>query len=291
VGALSGYLVLDVTDEKGMLCTKLLSDMGAEVTRFELKKGAARDRFRELIKNVDVFLETFPPGYLESLGLAYKDLSQINPGLVMVSITPFGQDGPYKDYAAGDLTLQALGGWLSVTGEPAAPLKLFGNQAYFTASLLAANGILLTLWQRQASGRGQYLDISIMECVAAALDHVLPRYIYEGVVSRRQGSLHWNNAFRVFTCKDGYILLSLHRHWETLVEWLESEGMAADLTDEKWRDRGERNRNIAHVIEVLENWTASHQVEELVEKGQLMRFPWAEVAISGRTDKQERKYG
>jgi crotonobetainyl-CoA:carnitine CoA-transferase CaiB-like acyl-CoA transferase len=278
VGALSGYLILDITDEKGLLCTGLLSDMGAGISRLELKEDAEQDRLRALVKTADVFIETFPPGHMASLGLGYPDLSKINPRLIMVSITPFGQDGPYKDYRASDLTIQALGGWLSVTGEPEAPLKLFGNQAYHTASLFAVNGILLALRRRHAGGRGQYLDISVLECVAATLDHALPRYFYDGVVSRRQGVLYWNNAFRVFACKDGYILLSLHRDWQTLVEWLASEGMAADLADVKYRDRPERNRNIGHIIDVLENWTACHKVGELVEKGQLMHFAWAEVA-------------
>lgn len=114
--------------------------------------------------------------------------------------------------------------------------------------------------------------------MAAALDHALVRYFYEGVVSKRLGSLHWNGAFRVFPCRDGYILLSLFHKWETLVEWLGSEGMAEDLTDKKWLDRRYRLQNIDHITEVLERWTKSHNVAELVEKGQLMRFPWAEVA-------------
>jgi crotonobetainyl-CoA:carnitine CoA-transferase CaiB-like acyl-CoA transferase len=285
MGALSGYLVLDFTDEKGMLCTRLLSDIGAEVIRLNLEEKAEQDRLRDLIKKADVLVETFPPGYMPSLGLGYKDLTKINPCLIMASITHFGQNGHYKGYKSSDLVDQALGGWLSVTGEAKSPLKLFGNQAYHTASLFAVNGILLAFWQRHTTGRGQYLDVSIMECVAATLDHVLPRYFYEGIVSGRQGSLHWNNAFRVFACKDGYILLSLHQQWETLVEWLASEGMAVDLTGEKWRDREERNRNIDHITEVLEKWTLSHKVEELVEKGQLMHFPWAEVTAISRKDK------
>jgi crotonobetainyl-CoA:carnitine CoA-transferase CaiB-like acyl-CoA transferase len=89
--------------------------------------------------------------------------------------------------------------------------------------------------------------------------------------------LHWNNAFRVFPCRDGYILLSLFQQWDTLVEWLAAEGMAGDLTDEKWRDGEERLRAVEHIAGVLERWTKSHTVAELVEKGQLMRFPWAEV--------------
>jgi crotonobetainyl-CoA:carnitine CoA-transferase CaiB-like acyl-CoA transferase len=275
---LTGYSVLDLTNEIGALATKLLSDMGASVTRFNLDEE--RDKLPDLVKNADIFIETFPVGHLASLGLGYQDLSKVNPRLIVASITHFGQSGPYKDFKSSDLIDQALGGWLSVTGGAGAPLKLYGNQAYNIASLFAVNGILLALRQRHVTGRGQYLDISITECVAAALDQVLPRYFYEGVVSQRQGSLHWNNAFRVFPCKDGYILLSLHRQWETLVELLASEGMAGDLTDKKWRDRDERNRHINHIIDILEKWTLTHNAGELAGKGQLMHFPWAEVAAA-----------
>ena len=270
-----------------MLGARILADMGAAVIRIE-KPGApetapgpdfaclnagkrrisldietekGRDLFRRLVKTADILVETAPPGYLASLGLDYAQLSAISPGLVMASVTDFGQGGPYRDLKSSDLVAEALGGWLSVTG-----------------GLFAVNGILLALWQRHATGRGQYIDVSVMECVAATLDHALVRYFYEDTVSPRRGSLHWNNAFRVFPCRDGYILLSLFQQWETLVAWLDSEGMAAGLTDDKWRDREERTRGIDHIIGVLERWTLSHTVGELVERGQLMRFPWARVA-------------
>jgi len=113
--------------------------------------------------------------------------------------------------------------------------------------------------------------------VAATLDHVLARYFYEGVVAKRQGSLYWNNAFRIFPCRNGYILLSLFQQWETLVEWLDAEGMAEDLTDKKWLDGEKRLKQLDHIIKVLERWTKSHNVAELMEQGQLMHFPWAEV--------------
>ncbi len=275
---LSGYRILDLTDEKGVFCTRILSDMGAGVVRLE-KPG--QEQLLSLVKKADVLVETEAPGYLDSLGLGYNALNKENPGLVMASITPFGQSGPYRDSKAFDLVMQAMGGWMSVTGEPRAPLKLAGHQAYHTASLFAANGILLALWHRQKTHRGQHIDVSIMECVAATLDHTLVRYFYEGIVSKRQGSRHWNNAFQVFRCKDGYILLSLFQHWETLVACLQSEGLAADLTGEKWRGREARVRGIDHIIEVLEKWTLTHTVDELVEKGQLMHFPWAKVASPG----------
>jgi len=303
VGALSGYRILDLTDDKGMLCSRLLADMGAEVIKVEkprvdsarsiffgetnagklditlnLEANQGRQIFRRLVKTADVVVESYPPGYLEALGLGYPELSQVNPRLVMASITNFGQSGPYRDYKSCDMVASALGGQMYVCGEPEMPpLKPFGNQAYYSACLLAAIGILLALWHRHATGRGQWIDISVQECVAATLDHVLVRYFYEGVVARRQGSLHWNNAFRIFPCRDGHILFSLFHQWETLVEWLDAEGMADDLTDEKWLDREERLRQLDHIIEVLERWTKSYTVAELVAKGQLMGFPWAEV--------------
>ena len=131
--------------------------------------------------------------------LAMMTLSKLNPRLIMASITHFGQSGPYKDFKSSELIDQALGGWLSVTGEAEAPLKLFGNQSYNTASLFAVNGILLALWQRHATGRGQYLDISIMECVAATLDYVLPRYFYEGIVSQEAGQFTLEQRLPMFS--------------------------------------------------------------------------------------------
>jgi len=297
-GALSGYRVIDLTDEKALVCSRLLADMGAEVIRIEkaespfqwenlgkksvtldieLKRG--RELFTKLVEKADALVESQPPGYLDNLGLGYSKLSQINPRLIMASITPFGQDGPYRDYKSSDLVASALGGQLYVNGEAALPpLKLFGNQSYYLASLFAAIGIMLALYRRHSSGKGQHIDISQQECVATALDHVLVRYFYQGEVAQRQGGLHWNNAFRVFPAKDGYVLLSLLYQWPTLVEWLASEGMADDLTDEKWRDREYRLEHLDHVIKVLERWTKSHSRAELVKEGQAMRFPWAEVA-------------
>jgi crotonobetainyl-CoA:carnitine CoA-transferase CaiB-like acyl-CoA transferase len=304
MGVLSDYRVLDLTDEKGMFCTQILSDMGAEVIRIvktgvgipetdhdlcylnpakqnislSLENKVGQELFSCMIKKTDVLVETEASGYLESLGLGYSILNRQNPELVMVSITHFGQNGPYRDYKSCDLVAEAMGGWLSVTGESRAPLKLFGNQAYCIASLFATNSILLALQQRQITERGQYIDISIIECVAAARDHALIRFFYEDTLSTRQGGRHWNNSYQLLPCNDGYILLSLSPRWETLVTWLESEGLAADLTDERWRHKEARIKGLEHIIDVLKRWTLTHSVAELVEKGQLMHFPWAKVS-------------
>ena len=302
-GALSGCRVLDLTEEKGMFCSRLLADMGAEVIRvekpgentsrslfffannlgkrsitlnIEVKQG--QELFRKLAQTADIVVESYQPGYLTALGLGYTELNSINRRLVMASITNFGQSGPYRDYSSGGIVASALGGQVYICGEPEMPpLKPFGEQAYYSACLFAAIGILLALRNRHTSGRGQHIDISVHECVAATLDHVLVRHFYEGVVAKRRGSLYWNNAFRIFPCLDGYILLSLFYQWETLAEWLDAEGMAEDLTDERWQDREYRLEHLDHIIQVMERWTRSHTVTELVKKGQLMHFPWAEV--------------
>jgi crotonobetainyl-CoA:carnitine CoA-transferase CaiB-like acyl-CoA transferase len=301
-GILSGYRVLDLTDDKGVLCSRFLADMGAEVIRIEKpgagsagepfswenlgKRGITLDIeaeagqaiFKKLVETADVVVESSLPGYLEALGLGYSELGQLNPRLIMASVTDFGQSGPYRHYKSCDLVASAMGGQMYICGEPETPpLKPFGNQAYYSAAMFAAIGILLAVWNRHATGRGQPVDISVQECVAAMLDHVLVRYFYEGIVAERQGSLHWNSAFRIFPCRDGYSLLSLFQQWETLVEWLDSEGMAEDLSDKKWLDVETRLKHLDHIIEVLERWARSHTVAELVEKGQLMHFPWARV--------------
>ncbi|MCX7911634.1 MAG: CoA transferase, partial [Dehalococcoidales bacterium] len=246
MGALSGCRILDLAGRVSRLAVNMLTEMGAEVTSLELRgvpystaepvcsrtdfsldlgEGGGEGRFRGLVREADVLIEATAPGYLARKGLDYACLKETNPRLIMVSLTPFGQDGVYRDYLAAELTLEAIGGWMSVTGLPDAPLKLYGEQAYHTASLFAVNGILLALMDREVTGCGQHLDISIMECVAATLDHVLVRYFYDGVVSSRRGSRHWNNASAVLPAADGFILVSIHQNWETLVEWLASEGM------------------------------------------------------------------
>ncbi len=284
--SLSGYRVLDIADAKGMFCARLLADMGAAVTRVEppgapprddpeycylnagksvlsldLEQPAGQAELREMVKNADVLVET---GQLQ---VSYEELSFINPGLVMVSIT-----------GASDLVAQATGGWLSVTGEPDRPLKLYGDQACYTASLFAANGILLALLARRETGRGQHLDVSLQACVAATLDHVLVRYLHQNEIAVRTGSRYWNGAFRILPCRDGYVLVSWQQHWETLVEWLQSEGMAEDLAEARWRDEQVRRDNAEHIAAVLEEWTLAHDAAELVATAQLMRFPWAKVA-------------
>jgi crotonobetainyl-CoA:carnitine CoA-transferase CaiB-like acyl-CoA transferase len=331
MGNLSGLRILDLADEKGMFGTKLLADMGAEVIKVErpggdptrnigpffgntshpekslyfwyynanklgitlnLEKAPGRQIFRRLVARSDVVVETFPPNYLSALELDYPHLSELNPALIMTSITNFGQSGPYRDYQSSDIVASALGGQAYLCGEPDLypkksgdfsgspdlhPINPYGEQAYLIASLFGAIGTLLAWHYRCLTGQGQQVDISMQESVTATIEPAHIRYYYDGVVTQRQGGWQWNHAFGIFPCRDGYILLSLFQQWETLIEWLDSEGMAGDLKEAKWQSQEVRQREIDHIIQIIGQWTNHHSAAELVELGQLMRFPWAEV--------------
>lgn len=314
---LMGIRVLDLADEKASFCSKLLADMGARVIKIEkpggdtartigpflkdsphperslffsynntnklgitlnLEDSAGREVFCRLLKRTDIVVETFPPGYLRGLGLDFEGLIEINPRLILVSVTGFGQNGPRRNDKSCDLVASAMGGQMYVSGSPSTPpLKPFGEQSYYAASLFAAIGTLLALRKRNQSGKGEHIDISLQEAVTSSIDHIMIRYFYDQIISKRQGSLHWNNAFCIVPCSDGLILVTLFHQWETLVEWMDSEDMADDLMDEKWNDEEYRLQHLDHIIEVLKRWTKTHTTSELFESGQLMGFPWAPV--------------
>jgi benzylsuccinate CoA-transferase BbsE subunit len=309
--------ILDLSDQKASFCSKLLADFGARVIKVEKPGGCAsrhigpfvpsafhpeaslsfhynntnkqsitldlthpraKDLLIRLVKQADVLVESFSPGYLDELGLGYSALSKISHRLIMASVTGFGQQGPRKNYHAGDLVAAAYGGQLYISGEPSrSPLKIHGTQSYITASLYGALGILLALRKRNLTGVGEHIDISLQEAVLSTLEPISIQYFQNAFIPRRQGRLHWNRVFHIFPCKDGYIQLTLFQQWETMIEWMDSEGMADDLSDARWLDGEYRRNHLDHVIEVIGRWTRSYPADELSEKGQLMGFPWASV--------------
>ena len=315
---LTGLQILDLADEKASFCSKLLVDLGAEVIKIESPAGDAsrwigpfwkniphperslsfwynnsnklsitlnleieegREIFRQLASKTDVVIETFLPGYLEKLKLDYGSLIEINPRLILALVTGFGQTGPYRRYKSCDIVASATGGQMYICGAPhTPPLKPYGEQSYFVASLFAAIGILIALRERNQSGEGQHIDISLQEAVAATLGHVFVRYCYDEVVSRRQGHYDRDGFLCLLPCQDGYILLTMEREWDILIGLLDSEGAAEDLKHEAWQDRQYRREHFAHIVEILSRWTKRHTREKLFLLGQLMRLPWAPVS-------------
>ncbi|MBI3391019.1 MAG: CoA transferase [Deltaproteobacteria bacterium] len=316
--ALRGVRVLDLADESGAYCGKLLADMGADVIKIELPRGDAartigpffaggeldpnrslffwhyntnkrsvvldlaqpngREQLRQLAATADLMIETFATGHLDALGLGYADLAQRNPGLIAISLTPFGQDGPYRDWKSSDTVAQALGGMLFVNGhrdEP--PLRSLGLQAYHSASTYAAIGALLALLARARSGRGQHVDISIQECVAATVEHISGYYHQTGQIEVRRGTLHWSRCFRVGKCRDGYAMHCSLGDWTSLIEWVKGDGKAQELGDSDWEDYKYRREHSVRLFDVLDEWAKDYSVADLVEGAQLRRIPYAAV--------------
>ena len=314
---LKGLQVLDLADEKASFCSKLLADLGARVIKIERpggdrsrKKGPflegspnpeksffffhnntnklgitlnlehedGKEIFFKLLQKTDIVVETFPPGYLRQKGLGFDVLCFENIRLIQASVTGFGEGGPRSQYKSCDLAASAFGGQMYVTGSPStSPLKPFGDQSYYTASLFAGVNILLALRKRARTGKGEHIDISLQEAVVSTLDHVMVRYFYEKTIAKRQGGIYWNHSFFILPCRDGHILLAPFQQWETLVEWMKNEGMAEDLAEKKYSEEEYRLTSIDHILQVLEQWTRTHTARELFESGQFIRFPWAPI--------------
>jgi crotonobetainyl-CoA:carnitine CoA-transferase CaiB-like acyl-CoA transferase len=320
---LSPYRVLDLTDDRGLLCGKILADLGADVVQVEPPGGSSarnlgpfygndahpekslfwwayaankrgitldvdtqdgRALFRRMVKDAHFLIESFPPGRLDQLGIGYLDLAKINPGLVMVSITPFGQAGPYAHYQAPDIVGMALGGFMYLTGDSdRPPLRVGFPHFYLHGAAAGAAGAMLAHSHRALTGQGQHVDVSCQQAVAKALAHAPQSWDTEGVIIKRMGVFRQTSAdtaVRInWPCKDGYINFMIQGgtaapSTRALLQWLDEEGMGDEyLTSINWEELGygQVSIDVMHRIgEPLERFFAAHTKEEL-NKGSVER--------------------
>ncbi len=244
----------------------------------DLNQPAGQELAKQLAAQADVLVESAAPGTLARLGLGYDELKQLNPNLVLTSITPFGQTGPYRAYRSSDMVAEALGGMIWTNGFPdEPPLHAMGLQAYHSASFFAAIGTLLALLTRDSLGEGQWVDVSMQEAVAGAVEHIAPFY-HQGLgIESRRGSLHWSRYFRVAKCRDGYVMHCSLGDWTSLVEWVKGDEKAQDLEDARWEDLVYRREHAEHLFDILDDWAKDYSVAELMEGAQLRRIPYAMV--------------
>lgn len=275
---LNGCRVLDLSDEKGFLTGKILADLGAEVIKIEQpgggpgrigpywgdtadpekslywfayntsKKGVTLDitsqKGREILKKLvgtaDFFIESFAPGYLDELELGASVLHEINPRLIVVSITPFGQQGPYRDFKACDLIVMGLSGLMGLTGDAdRPPLTISLPQSHMLAGSDGAVGAMLAYYHRRKTGAGQHVDISMLQSTAWFLAFTIPTWEMNHRNLKRAGVLRTNamNAKQrqMWPCKDGYVFffilggLTGARTSRQLVKWMADTGMADDF--------------------------------------------------------------
>lgn len=331
---LSGCRVVDLTDEKGFFCAKILGDLGADVIKIEPPQGDparnngpfhkdiphpdrslfwfytnlnkrgitlnietadGRELFKKLVKTADFVIESFEPGYMDSLGLGYSELERINPRLIMTSISPFGQSGPYAHYKATDLVGLSMAGLVRLFGElDRQPNRISAPQLYFFGGLHAAVGSMVALYHRELTGEGQHVDVSCQQAVVLALMLAVEiwdimKLSYRGTgptfVSPRPmppGPLFVRS---VYPCRDGYVLLYLQggaqagmaKSSKVLVEMANEEGMALELKGYDWPQydgmtitQEERNRLEKPIMDYLLTKTKAELLEAAVERGILM---------------------
>ncbi|MFQ5962116.1 MAG: CaiB/BaiF CoA transferase family protein, partial [Candidatus Methylomirabilales bacterium] len=299
---LSGYRVLDLSTAMGAFCGKLLCDFGMDVIKVEppsgdslrreppfagghahregslpfaymnagkrsitldLTRPAGRALFLDLVQRSDVVLESHEPGILDQLDLRYDVLVDHQPKLILVSLSGFGQSGPYRDYLAPDIVTTAMGGLLYISGDPSlTPCMPPGCQSYNYGSLYAAYGVMLALWQREARGVGVYIDASVQASIAIH-EHVAFTYSSEGRIMKRAGSQHQHVApANLFPCKDGTIALFVTaRHWPIFLEvW---QDHPPELDEARWGSNAERRAHADRLNSLVSSFTSQFRKDEL----------------------------
>jgi benzylsuccinate CoA-transferase BbsE subunit len=285
-GLLGSCRVLDMTDDKGFLCGKILADLGADVIKIarpgggrarnlgpfyhgvpepgrslhwfsynlnkrgitlDIESPEGRPIFERLVKTADFMIESFSPGYLDGLGAGYEALSEINPRLIMTSITPFGLTGSHKEFKASDIVVMAMGGLLNITGNPdQSPLRISLPQAFLLASAHAAAASMVAYYYRQTSGEGQHVDVSAQQCVLWEIANAIPLWELNHTVLKREGSYmagRWTGTKQrlLWECRDGYVLFYILggafgvKTNRAIVKWMEEESMAPEyLSNFNW---------------------------------------------------------
>ncbi len=267
---LESYRVLDLSGPLGYVTGKVLAELGADVIKIEppggdparewrdglywaatnagkrsitldLDHAADQARFRELSRNADFVLESFRPGTLNERGLGYIVLSRENPGLIMVSITPFGQYGPYARFEASDLEIMALSGAMSLAGEAGCePMRVSAPQVPYWAGVEAAMGALTALAYRSRTGRGQHVDVSAQAAVVSAIAHAPAFWDLNEINPERAGvyvtgrSMTGAKMRALWPCRDGWINFIIYggeagrQTNRQLVQWMDEKGYAPE---------------------------------------------------------------
>jgi len=195
---------------KGLSAYFLGLNRGKKSITLDLASDQGKAIFLELVKHFDVVVENFVPGAMEELGIGYETIRQQNPRIIYAACSGFGQDGPYANRPAFDVIVQAMGGIMSITGEPGgAPVRPGVSLGDITAGLFLSIGILAALNERHTSGQGQMIDISMLDCQLAIQENAFVRYFVTGEVPQAIGTRHpIFTPFQVFQTKDGYIAVT-----------------------------------------------------------------------------------
>jgi formyl-CoA transferase/CoA:oxalate CoA-transferase len=316
---LEGIRVLDFTRVmSGPFATMLLGDLGADVIKIEppggddtrgwgppwiggdsayfmsanrnkrsmiidLKKLEGREIVKKLVEKSDVVVENFRPGVAEQLGISYDNLSKINPRIIYCSISGFGQSGPHRDKPGYDLIALAMSGLMSITGEPNRPPVKFGVPiADLTTALFAALSIVSALYWREKTGRGQYIDMALLDAQVLLLSHQAFNYFATGEEPRRMGSAHPNIVpYQAFETSDGYIIVTVgsEKLWE---QFCKAIGRPDLIENPKFRTNADRVINREELIEELERVFKPKPTRFWIEELEKAGVPAAPILTVGQ---------
>lgn len=299
--ALEGIKVVELSHViSGSYCGMLLGDMGADVIKIErpetgefyrdealknedgisivfpaynrnkrgitlnIKDEKAKEILTKLIKDCDIFIENYRPGLLKKMGFGYEEMKKVNPRLIMVSISGFGQSGPYAMRPAYDMTISAISGFMSVNGPEGVPMKSGPAISDFLSGIYGMVGALAALRNCEKTGEGQYVDISMMECAMSILDAFFAQDRFSDIKPQSMGNRRANYApVNSFKVNDGhvYIAASLQKHWEALTTLMER----GDLLHDSRYDTSSHRKQYEEELElIVQEWALRHSTKDLI---------------------------
>jgi len=259
---------VDAPDPRGYGTYFMSVNRGKRSMVIDLKQDAGRELLLDLVRGADVLIENYRPGTMDDLKLSYDVVKACNPKIIMVSISGFGQTGPYRERAALDIIVQAMGGMLSITGEPdGGPVRPGVSQGDITAALFSTIGLLSAIVERDRSGKGQHIDISMLDCQAAILENPLVRYFSTGEIPERIGTRHpVSTPVQAIRSKDGYVAIAAsdgpNGHWGTLCREIGRPELASD---KRFSTNWNRTQNYDQLIAVLEDAMIKRTTAEWVD--------------------------
>lgn len=315
MGSLAGVRILDLTHVlSGPFCTQMLGDLGADVIKVEgpsgdlarkipphfvgedsvyylaanrnkrslvldLKSAGGRDLLRRLALASDVVVENFRPGVLDRLGLRAEELRGEKPALIWCSITGFGQTGPYRDKPAFDMIVQALAGGMSLTGEETGlPVRAGIPIGDLAAGMYAAVGILAALHRRGVSGRGEQIDVAMLDCQAALLGYQAAFHMHSGMVPGRQGRAHESIAsYGAFSTSDGCEIVIAAWTQEMWVDLTKVMGRPELAIDPRFLSNETRREHKTELWAILEQEVATRSAQTWLDALDQARVPAARV--------------
>ncbi len=309
-GPLKNLLVVDLTRVLvGPYCTMILSDLGARVIKIEapeigddsrgfgpfiedysayfmslnrgkesialnLKNENDKKIFEKILAKADILVENFKPGTLEKWGFGWNEVSKKYPKLIYASASGFGQTGPLKELPAYDMVVQGMGGLMSVTGHPnSEPTRVGTSIGDITAGLFTAIGINAALYDRQKTGKGTFIDVSMLDCQIAILENAIARYLSKNEIPEPMGSRHPSIApFEAFKTKDSFLIIAAgnDKLFKSLCDVLEIPNIA---NDEMYKTNSLRSQNIDKLKLIIEDKLQHKNTDEWIKVMENLKIP------------------